>query len=169
MTSSKGADMEAKEPPSAAALAEAEALMQELKPTLARMIERNDPAIENLSFDDIEGNAAAAGDLLAKLMMVRALERQRPMTMAEEQAARDAACAKAESEKRKRAAADLQMTRIPKRRRRLKTARGEITFERDYLYFPELETGVFPPGDTTGHPGRRVDTAGDATVARKGC
>jgi len=161
--------MESKEQPSAAALAEAEALMQELKPTLARMIERNDPAIETLSFNDIEGNAAATGDLLAKLMMVRALERQRPITVAEEQAAREAAFAKAEPEKRQRAAADLQMTHIPKRRRRLKTARGEITFVRDYLHFPELETGVFPPGDPPGNPGGRTDPAGDTTLARKGC
>ena len=137
--------MEAKEQPSAAALAEAEALMLELKPTLARMRARNDPGIASPSFNDIEGNAAAAGDLLAKLMMVRALERQRPITVAEEQAAREVACAKADPEKRKRAAAGLQMTHIPKRRRTLKTARGEITFARDYLHFPEPGTGVFPP------------------------
>ena len=146
--------MGSQEQPSAAALAEAEALMQELKPALARMIERNDPTIKGLSFNDIEGNAAAAGDLLAKLMMVRALERQGPLTVAEEQAAREEAWAKADPDKRTRPAADLQMTRIPKRRRKLKTARGEITFARDYLHFPELGTGVFPPGDASGHPGR---------------
>ena len=161
--------MESKEQPSASALAEAEALMQELKPTLARMIERSDPAVQNLSFNDIEGNGAAIGDLLAKLMMVRALERQPSITPAEEQAARETAFCKAEPEKQKRAAADLQMTRIAKRRRKLKTARGEITFVRDYLYFPELETGVFPPGETVRHTRRRTDSAGDTTVARKGC
>jgi len=160
--------MESKEQPSAAAWAEAEALMQELKPTLARMIERNDPAVANLSFSDIEGNAAATGDLLAKLVMVRALERQPPITPGEEQAAREAALGKAAPEKRKRAPADLQMTHIPRRRRKLKTARGEITFVRDYLHFPELETGAFPPGDPVGHPGGCVDSTRRATVARKG-
>jgi hypothetical protein len=146
--------MESKEQPSAAALAEAEALMQELKPTLARMIERSDPAVQKLNFNDLEGNAAATGDLLAKLMLVRGLERQPPITPAEEQAAREAALCKVAPQKQKRAPADLQMTRIPKHRRKLKTARGEITFARDYLYFPELGTGVFPPGDPVGHPGR---------------
>lgn len=160
--------MGAKKQPSAAALAEAEALMQELKPTLARMIERNDPSVANLSFNDIEGNAAAAGDLLAKLMMVRALERQGPTTPVEEQAAREAAFGQAEPEKRTRAPADLQMTRIQERRRMLKTARGEITFARDYLYFPELGTGVFPPRDTSGNSGGRADTTREAAVARKG-
>ena len=43
--------------PSATALAEAEALLQELKPTLAEMIERHDPAVKNLKFDDIEAHA----------------------------------------------------------------------------------------------------------------
>lgn len=155
--------------PSAVALAEAEALMLELKPTLARMIERNDPAIRDLTFNDIEGNAAAAGDLLAKLMMMRALERQGPLTATEEQAAREAAFQQAEPEKRKRAPEELQMTRIPQRRRTLKTARGEITFAREYLHFPELGTGVFPPRDTPGNSSGRTDSAGETTVARKGC
>lgn len=80
-----------KTPPSATALAEAEALLQELKPTLAEMIERHDPSVQSLKFDDIEAHAAAVGDLLAKLMMVRALERQPGVTPAEKQAAREAA------------------------------------------------------------------------------
>jgi len=146
--------MPSKEQPSPTALAEAEALMQELKPTLARMIERSDPAVANLTFNDIEGNAGAVGDLLAKLMMVRMLEKQPPLTAPEEQAARKAAFHKAAPDKQNRAPADLQMTRIPKRRRKLKTARGEITFERDYLHFPELETGIFPPGDAVRDSGR---------------
>lgn len=140
--------------PSAVALAEAEALMQELKPTLAEMIERNDPAVKNLNFNDIEANAAAVGDLLAKLMMLRAVKQQPPATADEEAAAREAAARKAQPNGGvKRKPADLQMTRIPDRPRKLKTARGEIAFSRDYLYFPELKTGVFPPGDATGNSG----------------
>jgi hypothetical protein len=147
MDSSKGADMNRQAQPSAAAVAEAEALMQELKPTLVEMIERNDPSVRNLSFNDIEGNAAAVGDLLAKLLMVRELGRQPAITPEEEQAARQAAFHKAppQKQKQKRAPADLQMTHIPKRTRTLKTARGEITFAREYLHFPELGTGIFPP------------------------
>ena len=153
--------------PSAAAVAEAEALMQELKPTLVEMIERNDPSVRKLSFNDIEGNAAAVGDLLAKLLMVRELGRQPTMTPEEEQAAREAAFRKAPPQKQKRAPADLQMTHIPKRTRTLKTARGEITFAREYLHFPELGTGIFPPGDAPRHPRGRTDPAGDPAVARE--
>jgi len=160
--------MNPKAQPSVAAVAEAEALIQELKPTLVEMIERNDPTVRNLSFNDIEGNSAAVGDLLAKLLMVRALGRQAPVTPEEEQAAREAAFHKAPPQKQQRPPEDLQMTRIPKRKRKLKTARGEITFAREYLHFPELGTGIFPPGDALGHPGRGTDPAGDPTVARKG-
>ena len=125
--------MNPKAQPSVAAVAEAEALIQELKPTLVEMIERNDPTVRNLSFNDIEGNSAAVGDLLAKLLMVRALGRQAPVTPEEEQAAREAAFHKAPPQKQQRPPEDLQMTRIPKRK--LKTARGEITFAREYLHF----------------------------------
>ncbi|MCY3017858.1 MAG: hypothetical protein NTW87_02340 [Planctomycetota bacterium] len=51
------------------------------------MIERNDPSVQDLKFDDIEAHAAAVGDLLAKLLLVRTLERQPGVTPAEEQAA----------------------------------------------------------------------------------
>jgi hypothetical protein len=153
--------------PSATALAEAEALLQELKPTLAEMIERHDPAVKNLTFDDIEANAAAVGDLLAKLLMVRTLERQPGVTPAEEQAAREAALRQAPPELRaQREPGELQMTHIPKRTRKLKTARGEIAFSREYLHFPETKSGVFPPGDTAGNTGRPTDAACDPTPAR---
>ena len=101
--------MTEKKQPSPAALAEAEALWQELKPTLVEMIERCDPAVEGLNFNDIEGHSAAAGDLLAKLMMVRAVERQPALTVAEEQAARAQALRQADLEGC-RDPADLQMT-----------------------------------------------------------
>jgi hypothetical protein len=153
--------------PSATAEAEAEALLQELKPTLVEMIERNDPSVQSLKFNDIEAHAAAVGDLLAKLMMVRALERQPGATAAEEQAAREAAVRQAAPELRaQRPPDELQVTHIPKRARKLKTARGEITFSREYLHFPELKTGVFPPGNAAGDTGGRTDAARDQTSAR---
>ena len=127
-----------------AALEQAEALCVELKPMLAEMLERNDPAVKNLTFNDIESNAAAVGDLLAKLMMRRALAQQPAVTAAEEIAARQAVLQKV-PRKKKLKPEELQMTHIKQRCRKLKTARGEITFKRDYLYFPELKTGIFPP------------------------
>jgi hypothetical protein len=133
------------------ALVQADELLLELRPIVAQMIERNDPAVEKLTFSDIEGNAAAVGDLLAKAMMLRALERQGIATDAETQAARNAVLQKAGPRRGKQLKPDdLQMTRIPKRSRTLKTARGEIAFSREYLYFPELKSGIFPPGNATG-------------------
>ena len=131
-------------PPSPAALAAAEALWRRFRPSVAEMIDRCDPAVQDLTFNDIEGNAAAAGDLLAKLLMMQALERQPEITKAEEQAARELAVQKA-GLAGCRDAAQLQMTHAGKRKRKLKTARGEITFSREYLYFPQLKKGVFPP------------------------
>ena len=159
--------MTEKKPPSPAALAEAEALWQELKPTLVEMIERCDPAVEGLKFNDIEGHSAAIGDLVAKLMMVRAVERQPALTIAEEQAAREQALRQADLEGC-RDPGQLQMTRAGKRRRKLKTVRGEINILRDYLYFPELKTGVFPPGESAGNPGGRTDAPGDQRVIGAG-
>ena len=159
--------MTEKKQPSPTAMAEAEALWQELKPTLAEMLERCDPAVKGLSFNDIEGHSAAVGDLLAKLMMVRAVERQPALTVAEEQAAREQALRQADLAER-RDPAQLQMTRAGKRRRKLKTVRGEITFPRDYLYFPELKTGVFPPGEAAGNTRGRTDTPGDPRVIGEG-
>jgi hypothetical protein len=156
-----------KKQPSPAALAEAEALMQELKPALAEMIERCDPAIQGLSFNDIEGHAAAAGDLLAKLMMVRTLEQQAEVTVAEEKAARELAVQKAGLQG-SCDAAQLQMTHAGKRRRKLKTARGEITFSREYLYFPELKAGIFPPGNAAGSTRGRPDASGDPGLVGEG-
>lgn len=139
--------------PSPSTLAEAEAILQDLKPYLIEMVERNDPSVAGLKFDDIEANSAAVGDLLAKLLMTRSLSRQGKATPDEELAARKAALSKSKSDGAPRPAEDLQMTRIPRKPRKLKTMRGEITFSRDYLYFPELQTGVFPPGNTAGHHG----------------
>lgn len=155
--------------PSAAATAEAEALLQELKPILVEMVERHDPAVQNLKFNDIEADAAATGDLLAKLMMVRALRRQPRASVEEEQVAREMAVQKAAPDGRPaRAPADLQMTHILDRPRKLKTVRGEIVFPREYLYFPELKTGIFPPGNTAGDTGRRTHAARNTTSARTG-
>ena len=156
-----------KKQPSPAALAQAEALWRQLQPTLVEMIERCDPAVQGLTFNDIEGNAAAAGDLLAKLMMQEALERQPEVTKAEEQAARELALKRADSGGCQQAS-QLQMTHAGKRRRALKTARGEITFAREYLYFPELKTGIFPPGNAAGDTGRPAHTTGNQSTYGKG-
>ena len=62
--------------PKKSAEEEAGEVIRDIKPRLVEMIARNDPAVEDLKFSDIEGNSAAVGDLLSKLLMQRALDKQ---------------------------------------------------------------------------------------------
>ena len=148
------------------ALVRADEVCREIRPILAEMIERNDPAVENLSFDEIESNSAAAGDLVAKLLMLRALRAQPAASEAEIAEARREALSKADPNLAgERSPEELRMTRQRDRPRRLKTVRGEIRFSREYLHFPDLGVGVFPPpeapGDTRGvddAPGREASS-----------
>jgi hypothetical protein len=124
----------------------ADALYTKLKPHIIDMIEKNDPAVSGLDFNQIEANSAAVGDLLAKAAMLDALASQPPATDAEIAEARQEALKKADpnlaAEKK---TGDLRMTRMQDRERGIKTARGEIRYAREYLYFPDLSVGIFPP------------------------
>lgn len=132
--------------PSASALTLADELYVELKPILAEMIDRNDPSVVNLTFNDIEATSASMGDLLAKMLMVRALQRQGCATPAEELAARQAVLKSAPPKMAKKLKPeDLHLTHISDKPRTIKTMRGQITFKRQYLHFPQLSMGVFPP------------------------
>ena len=134
----------------ARALRQADELFADLKPHLADMIDNNDPSVLDLTFSDIEANSAAVGDLLAKLMMLRALAEQPPATDEELAAMRRKVRKSADPDKAAhKTAAALNMTRQKGKRRKIKTVRGEITFERDYLHFPELGSGLFPPRRTS--------------------
>lgn len=133
----------------ARALRQADKLYAELKPHLADMIDNNDPSVAGLTFSDIEANSAAMGDLLAKLMMLRSLAAQPPATDEEIAAIRRKVRKSADPGRAAhKTTATLNMTRQKGKRRRIKTVRGEITFERDYLHFPELGSGLFPPRGT---------------------
>ncbi len=135
---------------SPAARRRARELCRELEPFLAEMVERNDPSVENLSFDDIEANSAAAGDLVARAMMLRALARQPATTDAEVEAAQREALRKASPElAADRSPEKLRMKRRRDKPRRIGTIRGEIAFSREYLYFPDLKVGVFPPPEAS--------------------
>ena len=61
----------------------ADALCRKLKPHIVEMIEKNDPTVAGLDFNQIEANSAAVGDLLAKAAMLEALAAQPPTTDAE--------------------------------------------------------------------------------------
>ena len=77
--------------------------------------------------------------------MLRALAAQPPATDRELAAIRRKVRRRADPDKAPhKSAPELNMTRQKGKRRRIKTVRGEITFERDYLHSPELGTGLFP-------------------------
>ena len=124
----------------------AEALCKRLKPHIVEMIEKNDPAVVGLDFNQIEANSAAVGDLLAKAAMLEALAAQPPATDVEITHARQEALKKADPNLAAgRKPKGLRMTRMQDKERGIKTARGEIGYKREYLYFPDLSVGVFPP------------------------
>jgi hypothetical protein len=110
------------------------------------VIEKNDPAVAGLDFNQIEANSAAVGDLLAKAAMLEALAAQPPATDAEIAEAREEALKKADPNLAAgKKPEDLRMTRMQGKGRGIKTARGQIRYARRYLYFPDLKVGVFPP------------------------
>ena len=151
---------------SGAALAQAEALWRRLKPRVVEIIEQHQPSNRALTFNDIESNSASVGDLVARLLMAEAVLLQAPPTAAEEQQARTQALAQAEPAVAARyRAEELRMTRIPDKPCELHTARGPVPHTRTYLYFPELNTGIFPPRPTPGHPAGQAHAAGRAPVA----
>lgn len=124
----------------------ADALYTKLKPHIVEMIEKNDPTVTGLDFNQIEANSAAVGDLLAKAAMLEALAAQPPATDAEIAEARQEALKKAEPGLAAgRKPDELSMTRMQDKGRGIKTARGDIRYRREYLYFPDLKVGIFPP------------------------
>jgi hypothetical protein len=127
----------------------ADELLASIKPLVVKMIERYDPAHREVTFNEIESDAASRGDLLARELMKLVLARQGNATATEVQAAREAMAA--QQAPAGGAAEAAPMTRMPDRRRRLKTMRGEIDYRREYLYFPDAQSGVFPPRPTAGH------------------
>jgi len=136
---------------SAESLRKAEALCQRMKVKVAEVIERHRPTRTDLSFDEIEANSAAVGDLVARMLMLEALKEQGPPAQSEVRQAREQALAAAPPAAVKLKAAELHMTRIPDKAAELCTARGPVPYAREYLYFPQLGAGVFPPRPTSEH------------------
>lgn len=126
----------------------ADELLASVRPLIVKMIERYDPAHRDVTFNEIESDAASRGDLLARELMKLVLARQGNATASEVQAAREAMAQQAPAGGAREAA---PMTRMPDRGRRVKTMRGEIDYRREYLYFPDAQSGVFPPRPTPGH------------------
>ena len=126
-------------------MARAEALWQALKPRVAAALEKTSPEQVGLTFDQIEAESASVGDLLSRLLMHDAVGRQPGVSEAEIGQAKQAALSQAGPRAKKLRAEDLKMARIPDKPCTIATVRGPVPLAREYLYFPELKTGIFPP------------------------
>jgi hypothetical protein len=122
---------------------------QALVPALAELIENHDPALEGLDFNQIEASAAAIGDVVSRLLMKGAVEQRPVATKQEVEAAFERARQKAGRPASEPASAEERRVMRGRRKRRLKTMRGPVEIEREYLYFPALGTGIFPPRSKT--------------------
>lgn len=134
--------------PSPAALARAEVLWQELKPQVAAALEEMSPEQVGLTFDQIEAQSASIGDLLARVLMHDAVSRQPAVSDAEIEHAKAAALSQAGSLAGKLRPEELQVKRVRDKPCTLATVRGAVPLKREYLYFPELNSGIFPPRRT---------------------
>ncbi len=135
------------EPNEVSAEEKAERLWSAIKPMVARAIEKNNIR-RGAKMNDIEANSAALGDALARLVMeMNSLEFGRA-TGEEVAEARSEALKKADPElASKFKPEDLRLVR-QMRQRTLKTKRGPVRCRREYLYFPDLAVGLFPPRHT---------------------
>jgi hypothetical protein len=132
---------------SAESLRKAEELCVKMLPQIAEAFERHRPERKGLRFDEIEANSAAVGDALGRMLMAEALRVQQRAEAGEVEAARRQALAKAPPEvARALSAEDLRLTRIPNKACELNTVRGPVPYAREYLYFPQAQRGIFPPG-----------------------
>ena len=126
---------------SPAAVARAQALL----PALAELIENQDPCLKHLDFNQIEASSAAIGDVLARVLMQEAVAQRPAATEPEVQTAYEQALRKAGTSSATAATLPEAEVRRMRKKRKLKTMRGPIEIEREYLYFPALKTGIFPP------------------------
>lgn len=133
---------------SPAALARAEALWQDLKPQVAAALEEMGPQQAGLTFDKIEAQSACVGDLLARVLMRDAVHRQPAASEAEIERARQTVLAQTGAQATPGRADELRMTHVRDKPCTVATVRGPVPLEREYLHFPELHTGIFPPRRT---------------------
>jgi hypothetical protein len=114
-----------------------------MKPKVLEAIEKHNADRTDLKFDEIEGNSASVGDLVSRMLIQEALREQSAASQEELKTARQSLTEQARIIGK--TPDELRMTRIPDKRCELGTVRGPVPHEREYLYFPELKTGLFPP------------------------
>ncbi len=125
----------------------AERLLRAIRPIVARAIEANNVR-RGAKFNDIEANSAAAGDALARALMEAGVLEFGRASDEEVAEARAGALKKADPEvASKFKPEDLRVVR-QMRERTLRAKRGPVRCRREYLYFPDLAVGLFPPRHT---------------------
>jgi hypothetical protein len=107
------------------------------------VVEKHSPERTDLKFDEIESNSVSLGDMIARMVIEEALKEQAAIQPAEVEAARQSLAREAHAIDK--APEQLRLTHIPKKHCQLGTLRGPVSLQREYLYFPELKTGIFPP------------------------
>ena len=125
----------------------AERLLRAIKPMVARAIEANNVR-RGAKMNDIEANSAAAGDLVARALMEAASLEFGRATDQEVAEARREALSKAEPELVSKLGSKEPRLVRQMRERTLRTKRGPVRCSREYLYFPDLAVGLFPPRHT---------------------
>ena len=150
--------MEISEEPSGSSLNKAEKILLKLKPQVAQMLERLGPTNRQVTLNEIESDSAARGDLLSRLLMEELFGAQNNATDLEvKQAKVDALNRAAPELSQKFKPETLRMVRMKDKQRTLNTARGKVPLRREYLYFPDLKVGIFPPRNSVKNPGTRPD------------
>ncbi len=135
------------EPKGLSAEEKAERLWSAIKPMVARAIEANNVR-RGAKMNDIEANSAAVGDVVARALMETGVLDFGRATDEEVAEAKREALKKAEPEvASKFKPEDLRVVR-QMRERTLRTKRGPVRCSREYLYFPDLAVGLFPPRHT---------------------
>ena len=126
-----------------------DALWARMRVQVVEVVEKHSLERADLKFDEIESNSASVGDLIARLLIQEALKEQAAATATEIEAARQSLTEEARTVGK--TPAQLRMTRIPDRKCEVGTVRGPVPHQREYLYFPELKRGVFPPRPALRH------------------
>ncbi len=122
----------------------AERLWNVLRPAVVEAVRKNSPRA-GIKFDEIEESSAAAGDALARLLMEEGVLSFPAATDAELEEAKQEALKKADPNLAARfKPEELRVVRM-RQERTLKTMRGPVRCRREYLYFPDVNVGLFPP------------------------
>jgi hypothetical protein len=119
-------------------------MLKALEPLVADAIVKNNIR-RGAKFNDIEGNSAAVGDVVARALMEAASVEFGRATDEEVEEARRRALELAGPELAKKLGGEAPRVVRQMRERTIATKRGPVRCRREYLHFPDLRVGLFPP------------------------